>query len=74
MAAEKTSKKANTPRFSKEQLISSERFAKDSDLLEALLGDGLYLVSEVEMDLCQYFGQKKSKDYAAFLSSSSSFC
>ncbi len=26
------------------------------------------------MDLCQYFGQKKSKDYAAFLSSSSSFC
>ncbi len=26
------------------------------------------------MDLCQYFGQKKSKDYAVFLSSSSSFC
>ena len=26
------------------------------------------------MDLCQCFGQKKSKDYAAFLSSSSSFC
>ncbi len=26
------------------------------------------------MDLCQYFGQKKSKDYAAFFSSSSSFC
>ena len=26
------------------------------------------------LDLCQYFGQKKSKDYAAFLSSSSSFC
>ena len=26
------------------------------------------------VDLCQYFGQKKSKDYAAFLSSSSSFC
>ena len=24
------------------------------------------------MDLCQYFGQKKSKDYAVFLSSSSS--
>ena len=28
----------------------------------------------LDMDLCQYFGQKKSKDYAAFLSSSSSFC
>ncbi len=27
-----------------------------------------------DVDLCQYFGQKKSKDYAAFLSSSSSFC
>ena len=26
------------------------------------------------LDLCQYFGQKKSKDYAAFFSSSSSFC
>ena len=26
------------------------------------------------LDLCQYFGQKKSKDYAVFLSSSSSFC
>ena len=27
-----------------------------------------------KLDLCQYFGQKKLKDYAAFLSSSSSFC
>lgn len=27
-----------------------------------------------KLDLCQYFGQKKSKDYAAFFSSSSSFC
>ncbi len=26
------------------------------------------------LDLCQYFGQKKSKDYAVFFSSSSSFC
>ena len=26
------------------------------------------------LDLCQYFRQKKSKGYAAFLSSSSSFC
>ncbi len=30
--------------------------------------------AEVWVDLCQYFGQKKSKDYAAFFSSSSSFC
>ncbi len=26
------------------------------------------------LDLCQYFGQKKLKGYAAFFSSSSSFC
>ena len=26
------------------------------------------------MDLCQYFGQKKLKDYADFFSSSSSLC
>ncbi|MEY8523980.1 hypothetical protein AALA90_13320, partial [Lachnospiraceae bacterium 38-10] len=32
-------------------------------------------LSESEkMDLCQYFRQKKLKDYAAFFSSSSSFC
>ncbi len=31
-------------------------------------------ISMLVVDLCQYFGQKKSKDYAAFLSSSSSFC
>jgi ParB-like chromosome segregation protein Spo0J len=36
------------------------------DDVECLICDGL--------DLCQYFGQKKSKDYAVFLSSSSSFC
>ena len=32
------------------------------------------LVYCLGMDLCQYVGQKKSKDYAVFLSSSSSFC
>ena len=31
-------------------------------------------IRKLQMDLCQYFGQKKSKDYAVFLSSSSSFC
>ncbi len=30
--------------------------------------------SRKKVDLCQYFRQKKSKDYTAFLSSSSSFC
>ena len=32
------------------------------------------LPEEQKVDLCQYFRQKKSKGYAAFLSSSSSFC
>ena len=36
--------------------------------LKVFLDDGKVL------DLCQYVGQKKSKDYAVFLSSSSSFC
>ena len=40
--------------------------------------DAAYLLRTGEhpytLDLCQYFGQKKSKDYAAFFSSSSSFC
>ncbi len=35
--------------------------------------DDEYQLTEV-LDLCQYFRQKKLKDYAAFLSSSSSFC
>ncbi|WP_373264177.1 NAD(P)H-dependent oxidoreductase [Hungatella hathewayi] len=29
---------------------------------------------DIHLDLCQYFGQKKSKDYTTFFSSSSSFC
>ena len=32
------------------------------------------LLLNIHMDLCQYFGQKKLKDYATFFSSSSSFC
>lgn len=32
------------------------------------------LIEHIGMDLCQYFGQKKLKDYAVFSSSSSSFC
>ena len=35
---------------------------------------GRWMPQYAIMDLCQYFGQKKLKDYAAFLSSSSSFC
>lgn len=29
---------------------------------------------KIPLDLCQYFGQKKLKDYADFFSSSSSLC
>ena len=31
-------------------------------------------LGDASLDLCQYFRQKKLKDYAAFLSSSCSFC
>ena len=40
------------------------------DVTQVRIDEGL----TKEVDLCQYFRQKKSKDYAAFLSSSSSFC
>lgn len=58
MATKKTNKEACAPKFSKEQLMSSERFAEEADLLGALLKDGLYLVSEVEK---QIQGYKKGK-------------
>ena len=38
------------------------------------VSQGLPLWDMPTLDLCQYFRQKKSKGYAAFLSSSSSFC
>ena len=34
----------------------------------------VFMGFEDEVDLCQYFGQKKLKDYADFFSSSSSLC
>lgn len=46
--------------------MKGERIARNAD------GD-VYYVPE-NMDLCQYFGQKKLKDYTAFFSCSSSFC
>ena len=36
--------------------------------------DHVHFLIQSILDLCQYFRQKKSKGYAAFLSSSSSFC
>ena len=48
---------------------SSERRKDDIAGQLSLFGD-----SVEEVDLCQYFGQKKLKDYATFFSSSSSFC
>ena len=45
-------------------------YFKERHCLKKALNKGM----ENELDLCQYFGQKKLKDYADFLSSSSSFC
>ncbi|MCI8363396.1 MAG: hypothetical protein HFG34_00350 [Eubacterium sp.] len=58
MATGKTVKEACDPKFSREQLMFSERFAEDADLLGALLKDGSYLVSEVEKKIQNY---KKGK-------------
>ena len=50
--------------------IFSERCGRHHRRLTFMLDD----YYSGRLDLRQYFGQKKSKDYAAFLSSSSSFC
>ena len=42
------------------------------EILEEVTADSGYCSEK--MDLCQYFGQKKLKAYAAFFNSSSSFC
>lgn len=57
-----------------EQLLT---FFLDGSRRVFKVDDIAYLQSggrSVILDLCQYFGQKKLKDYAVFPSSSSSFC
>lgn len=51
--AKKTEVKEET-KFSKEQLLSSDYFTEEKDLVDALLGDGEYAVSEVEKKIKQY--------------------
>lgn len=41
-------------KFTKEQLAASKRFAGDRDLVNALLGEGEYTISEVEKTMKQY--------------------
>ena len=55
--------------FDFEKETQSNQYSWDDDIPVCIYG---YFI--LNMDLCQYFGQKKSKDYATFLSSSSSFC
>lgn len=50
--------KAVTPKFTKEQLVASARFADNRDLVMALLDEGTYTISEVEKKIEQY---KKGK-------------
>lgn len=47
-------KKSGTQKFTKEQFLLSKKFANEADLVDALLDDGEYTISEVE---------KKIKDY-----------
>ena len=46
------------PKFTKEQLVESARFADDRDLVMALLDERTYTISEVEKKIQQY---KKGK-------------
>ena len=53
----------------------TEEYESDiTDKKEMLIRDAMSSILSKLLDLCQCFGQKKSKDYAVFLSSSSSFC
>ena len=77
--SEKVVKEENVVRSDELVLVPDEN--KNDKVMDVLFGDGKKKKEKKEkekekkeMDLCQYFGQKKSKDYAAFLSSSSSFC
>ena len=55
MAKATAAEKPAAPKFSKEQLIRSDRFAKRRDLLGALLKDGkLYSIEEVETAIEHY--------------------
>ena len=55
MAKATAAEKPAAPKFSKEQLIRSDRFANRRDLLGALLKDGkLYSIEEVETAIEHY--------------------
>lgn len=41
-------------KFTKEQLAASEKFAEERDLVNALLEEGEYTISEVEKKIKQY--------------------
>ena len=62
------------PTATDEQAILSHLGEKDGVTLRIYTRRVTPVEERKIMDLCQYFGQKKSKDYAIFLSSSSSFC
>ncbi|NBH35812.1 hypothetical protein D3Z58_20280 [Clostridiaceae bacterium] len=49
-------------------------FLLSAVMIVTMSGTPVHAVADRGLDLCQYVGQKKSKDYAVFLSSSSSFC
>lgn len=51
---EKKAKKVSEHKFTKEQLVSSEKFRENRDLLEAVLDEGTYTVSEVEKKISGY--------------------
>lgn len=53
-AADKKEKKVQEHKFTKEQLVSSEKFREDRDILEAVLTEDIYTVSEAEKKVSGY--------------------
>ena len=80
LCAEEITQSAKAGEFLTEQLFAktSEKLRKLQELQEeckeVFFQDGFVVGSINDMDLCQYFGQKKLKYYADFFSSSSSLC
>ncbi len=64
----------NPKKLSDAAAMAQFRLALIAPVIHGLYPDASRNAYYQRMDLCQYFGQKKSKDYAAFFSSSSSFC
>lgn len=56
------------------QIDAEGKLAVNKKNINVAIDTSLFAEERWELDLCQYFGQKKLKYYADFFSSSSSLC